>query len=390
MSTDKFPKRILLGPGPSNVDDRVLLAMAKPLVGHLDPYFLELMDECQEMLRQVFGTNNRLTIPISGTGSAGMETAVVNVVEPGDRVVVAVAGVFGLRLAEQARRNGADVVTVATEWGTPVKADEVAAAVAEAPTKAVCIVHAETSTGLLQPLDGIIEAAHDQNALVIVDAVTSLGGHPVEVDRHKIDVCYSGTQKCLSCPPGLSPVTFNDRALEVIKSRKRPVRSWYLDVSLLADYWGSSERVYHHTAPISMVYALHEALSIIVEEGMEARSERHRRNHVAFVAGIEAMGLDMQVENPEERLWALNAVKVPEGVDEAEVRRLLLTHHGIEIGGGLGPLAGKIWRVGLMGASSTPNNVLLLLSVLEAALSKQGHSVPAGAGVAAALKVYVG
>jgi len=388
MTTEKLPRRILLGPGPSNVDDRVYEAMSRPLMGHLDPEFLVLMDECQELLRQVFGTRNRMTIPISGTGSAGMEAAAVNVIEPGDRVVVAIAGVFGIRLAEQARRNGAEVVTVETEWGTPIEADAVAAALQDGPTKAVAVVHAETSTGVLQPLEGIIEAAHANDALVIVDAVTSIGGHPVDVDARGIDLCYAGTQKCLSCPPGLAPFTMNDRALEVITSRQVPVRSWYFDMSLLANYW-SSDRVYHHTAPISMIYALHEALSIIVEEGIEARAERHRRNHLAFVAGIEAMGMSMQVDNPAERLWSLNAVVVPDGVDEAAVRGTLLRYHGIEIGGGLGPLAGKIWRVGLMGASSTANNVLLLLAALEAALKAQGHTVPGGAGVAAAVEFFV-
>jgi len=388
MTTEKLPRRILLGPGPSNVDDRVYEAMSRPLMGHLDPEFLDLMDECQELLRQVFGTRNRMTIPISGTGSAGMEAAAVNVIEPGDRVVVAIAGVFGVRLAEQARRNGAEVVTVETEWGTPIEADAVAAALQDGSTKAVAVVHAETSTGVLQPLEGIIEAAHANDALVIVDAVTSIGGHPVDVDARGIDLCYAGTQKCLSCPPGLAPFTMNDRALEVITSRQVPVRSWYLDMSLLANYWGS-DRVYHHTAPISMIYALHEALSIIVEEGMEARAERHRRNHLAFVAGIEAMGMSMQVDKPAERLWSLNAVVVPDGVDEAAVRGALLRYHGIEIGGGLGPLAGKIWRVGLMGASSTSNNVLLLLAALEGALKMQGHAVPDGAGVAAAVEYFV-
>lgn len=388
MTAEKLPRRILLGPGPSNVDDRVYEAMSRPLMGHLDPEFLVLMDECQELLRHVFGTRNRMTIPISGTGSAGMEAAAVNVIEPGDRVVVAVAGVFGVRLAEQARRNGAEVVTVETEWGTPIDAGAVAEALRDGPTKAVAVVHAETSTGVLQPLEGIIEAAHDNGALVIVDAVTSIGGHPVDVDARGIDLCYAGTQKCLSCPPGLAPFTMNDRALEVITSRQVPVRSWYLDMSLLANYWGS-DRVYHHTAPISMIYALHEALSIIVEEGMQARAERHRRNHRAFVAGVEAMGMKMQVDDPAQRLWSLNAVVVPDGVDEAAVRGALLNGHGIEIGGGLGPLAGKIWRVGLMGASSTSNNVLLLLAALEGALKMQGHTVPMGAGVAAAVEFFV-
>jgi alanine-glyoxylate transaminase/serine-glyoxylate transaminase/serine-pyruvate transaminase len=376
-----------MGPGPSDVNERVLRAMARPLMGHLDPEFLGIMDENQEMLRRVFGTRNRMTLPISGTGSAGMEAAIVNLVEQGDRVVVAVAGVFGMRLAEQARRNGAEVVTVETEWGTPIEAAALGEALAGGDTKLLAIVHAETSTGVLQPLEEIVEVAHGAGALVVVDAVTSIGAHPVDIDARRIDVCYAGTQKCLSCPPGLAPVTFNDESLEVIEERKSPIRSWYLDISLLNQYWGS-DRVYHHTAPISMIYALNEALRILLDEGMETRADRHRRNHEAFVAGIEAMDMSMQVENPEHRLWSLNAVKVPDGVDEAAVRRHLLQRHGIEIGGGLGPLAGKIWRVGLMGESSTRNNVLLLLAALEGALAAQDHALPPGAGIAAALAAY--
>jgi alanine-glyoxylate transaminase/serine-glyoxylate transaminase/serine-pyruvate transaminase len=389
MTKEKLPERVLLGPGPSDVHQRVLRAMARPLIGHLDPEFLRIMDDNQRMLREVFGTENRLTIPISGTGSAGMEAAMVNLVEPGDRVVVCIAGVFGVRLAEQARRNGAKVVTVETEWGSAIDAESVAEALAAGDTKVLAIVHAETSTGVLQPLYDVVQAAHEAGALVIVDAVTSIGAHAVDVDAREIDVCYAGTQKCLSCPPGLAPITFNDRALEVVAARTTPVRSWYLDVSLLNKYWGT-DRVYHHTAPISMLYALQEALRIVLEEGEEPRAERHRRNHEAFVAGIEAMGLGMQVEDERHRLWSLNAVRVPDGVDEAAVRGQLLRQYGIEIGGGLGPLAGKIWRVGLMGESSRRNNVLLLLGALEGALLAQGHQVPPGAGMSAALAAYGG
>jgi len=382
-----FPERVLLGPGPSTVDSRVLRAMSRPLIGHLDPEFLQIMDETQEMLRHVMGTENRMTFAISGTGSAGMEASIVNLVEPGDRVVVVVAGVFGVRLAEQARRNGAEVVTVESEWGTPADPSAVAEAIDGGDTKVVAVVHAETSTGVLQPLDEIIAAARAHGALVVVDAVTSLGGHPVRLDEWDIDVCYSGTQKCLSCPPGLAPVSFNEHAMACVKERSTPVRSWYLDVGLLDGYWGQ-DRAYHHTAPISMAFALHEALSIICEEGLEPRHARHRRNHLALVAGLEAMGMRMQVENPEHRLWSLNAVRVPEGVDEAAVRSELLTRLGIEIGGGLGPLAGQIWRIGLMGASSTENNVLLVLGALEAALRRQGCAVSPGAGVAAAIGAF--
>ncbi len=384
-SGSPIPERVLLGPGPSTVDGRVLRAMSRPLIGHLDPEFLQLMDATQKMLRQVMGTDNRMTFAIPGTGSAGMEASIVNLVEPGDRVVVAVCGVFGARLAEQARRNGAEVVTVEGEWGAPVDPAAVAEAIVAGDTKVVAVVHAETSTGVLQPLDEIIAAAHAQDALVVVDAVTSLGGHPVRLDDWGVDVCYSGTQKCLSCPPGLAPVSFNDRALECVKNRSTPVRSWYLDVGLLDGYWGQ-DRAYHHTAPISMAYALHEALLMVCEEGLDARHQRHRRHHLGLVAGLEAMGMRMQVENPEHRLWSLNAVRVPEGVDEASVRSELLTRFGIEIGGGLGPLAGQIWRIGLMGASSTENNVLLVLAALEAALHSQGVAAAPGAGVAAAIE----
>ena len=384
MTESKIPERVLLGPGPSHVGARVLRVMSKPLLGHLDPEFLQIMDETQSMLREVLGTENRMTFAISGTGSAGMEASIVNLVEPGDRVVVVVGGVFGVRLAEQARRNGAEVVTVEGTWGEPVDADAVVAAIAEGDTKVVAVVHAETSTGVLQPLDAIIEAAHAAGVLVVLDAVTSVGGHPVKLDEWGVDVCYSGTQKCLSCPPGLAPVSFNERALERIHARKTSVRSWYLDVGLLEGYWGQA-RAYHHTAPVSMAFALHEALRVVLEEGLEARADRHRRNHRALVAGAEAMGMRMQVADPEHRLWSLNAVTVPEGVDEAAVRKHLLMRFGIEIGGGLGPLAGKIWRIGLMGASSTENNVLLVLAALEAALLDQGQAPPPGAGVAAAI-----
>jgi len=387
-SEERIPTRTLMGPGPSDVDERVLRAMARPLMGHLDPEFLQIMDATQQMLREVMGTSNRMTIPVSGTGSAGMEASIVNLVEPGDRVVVGIAGVFGQRLAEQARRNGAEVVTVEAEWGTALEPEAVAAEVADGDTRLVAVVHAETSTGVLQPLEAIAAAAREHGALLVVDAVTSLGCHPVEVDATGIDVCYSGTQKCLSCPPGLAPLTLGDAAMQRVRERSTPVRSWYLDVALLEGYWGSGERVYHHTAPVSMIYALHEALRIVVHEGAEARARRHHHNHRALVAGLEAMGVSMQVKDPDHRLWSLNAARVPDGIDEAAVRSYLLHRHGIEIGGGLGPLAGKVWRIGLMGSSCTANNVLLLLGALEGALRQQGHTVSAGAGVAAATGVY--
>lgn len=384
MDQTALPPRTLLGPGPSPVDDRVLRAMARPLIGHLDPEFLALMDETQGMLRRVFGTDNRMTFAVSGTGSAGMEAAMVNLIEPGDRVVVGIAGVFGMRLAEQARRNGARVATVETEWGTALDEQQLIDEIRREPTRLLAIVHAETSTGVLQPLDAVAQAARDTGTLTVVDAVTSLGAHPVTVDQRGIDVCYSGTQKCLSCPPGLAPITFGQRALERIEERDTTVRSWYLDVGLLKGYWGN-ERAYHHTAPISMAFALHEALRIVTEEGPEARAARHRRHHRALVAGLEAMGMRMLVEDPALRLWSLNAVRVPERIDEAVVRRTLLRRHGIEISGGLGPLAGAIWRIGLMGSGSTTNNVLLLLSALQGALADQGLELPSGAEAAMAV-----
>ena len=383
MRKSDLPPRLLLGPGPSPVDDRVLRAMARPLLGHLDPEFLALMDETQRMLREVFATENRMTFAISGTGSAGMEAAMVNLLEAGDRAVIGVAGVFGLRLAEQARRNGAEVVTVETEWGTTLDEGAVIEEIRRAPTRLVAVVHAETSTGVLQPLDAISQAARESGTLTVVDAVTSLGAHPVRVDERGIDICYSGTQKCLSCPPGLAPVSFSERALEAIRARETPVRSWYLDVGLLEGYWGD-DRAYHHTAPISMAFALHEALGIVVDEGAEARAARHRMHHRALVAGVEAMGLEMLVAEASQRLWSLNAIRVPERIDEARVRRTLLQKHGIEIGGGLGPLAGSIWRVGLMGSGSTANNVLLLLAALQGALRDQGLQCPSGVDAALA------
>ena len=359
-------KRVLMGPGPSDVDPRVLRAMAAPLLGHLDPEFLELMDRIQGMLRELFRTENRMTLPMSGTGSAGMETCFANLVEPADTAVIGVNGAFGTRMAEVAGRCGARVVRVEAPWGRIVPEEAMAEAIRRERPKVVGLVHAETSTGVWQPVEPIAGAAREAGSLMILDCVTSLGGCPVEIDEWAIDAAYSGTQKCLSCPPGLSPVTFSERAMEVVRGRKRKVQSWYLDLSLLAGYWGD-DRVYHHTAPISMNYALYEALRLLFEEGLENRHERHRRNHLALVAGLEARGLELASQEGH-RLWMLNAIRVPDGVDEARVRRELLARHGIEIGAGLGPLKGKIWRVGLMGASSTPRHVQRFLSALEDAL----------------------
>jgi len=376
------PKRLLLGPGPSPVDDRVLAAMAAPLLGHLDPLFLQCMDDVQSLLRYVFETENRVTIPISATGSAGMEAALINVIEPGDDVVVCINGVFGERMRDIVGRAGGKAIVVEAPWGEPIDANKIEAALKSSSSpRAVALVHAETSTGVLQNLSGLSEMAHQHGALLIVDAVTSLGGHPVGIDRNGIDICYSGTQKCLGAPPGLSPITLNERALDRIRSRRSKVQSWYLDITMVEKYWGD-DRTYHHTAPISMNYALREALRLIYEEGLEARWRRHQLNHRALVAGIEAMGLRMHVV-PENRLWSLNAVSVPEGVDDARVRARLLDED-IEIGGGLGPLKGKIWRIGLMGSGSTRENVLLVLDALQRALKAEGFACESGVAAAEA------
>jgi len=354
----------------------VLEAMAAPVLGHLDPLFLRCMDDIQEMLRYVFETGNRVTVPISATGSAGMEAALVNIIEPGDEVVVCIHGVFGERMLDIIGRAGGKPVIVRAEWGHAIERKDIEAALDSSNPRALAIVHAETSTGVLQDLTGLDELAHNKGALLVVDAVTSLGGHPVGVDRNGIDVCYSGTQKCLGAPPGLAPITFSERALERIRARKSKVQSWYLDMTMVEKYWGA-DRTYHHTAPISMNYALREALRIVCDEGLEARWWRHERNHRALVAGVEAMGLEMNVA-PEQRLWSLNAVRVPEGVDDARVRGRLLNDSNIEIGGGLGPLKGKIWRIGLMGSGSSRENVLLVLEALNRALNAEGFSCPSG------------
>src|SRR5690606_20764627 len=347
--------RTLLGPGPSDADPRVLQAMSKPLIGHLDPAFLALMNEVMESLRYVFETSNRITFPVSGTGSAGMETCLVNLLEPGDSAVICVNGVFGERMADIAARCGAQVRRVEAPWGSPIDPSDLRRELAQRKADLVAIVHAETSTGVLQPLDEIAQIVREHGALLVVDAVTSLAGVRVGVDRLGIDACYSGTQKCLSAPPGLSPVTFGPRAEERLARRKRKVQSWYLDVTMISQYWGA-ERFYHHTAPVSMMYALYEALQIVKEEGLERREERHRAISRLFCEGLADLGLEPLV--PEAyRSPMLITVKVPDGVDEARVRRFILNRFNIEIGGGLGDLKGKVWRVGLMGSSCTENNV---------------------------------
>ena len=377
------PKRLLLGPGPSPVEDRILEAMSAPVLGHLDPLFLRCMDDIQEMLRYVFESENRVTIPISATGSAGMEAAMVNIIEPGDEVVVCIHGVFGERMRDIIERAGGKPVVVSAEWGHAINHGDIEAALDSSNPRALAIVHAETSTGVLQDLSGLAEFAHSKGALLVVDAVTTLGGHSVGVDRNGIDVCYSGTQKCLGAPPGLAPITFSERAIERVRGRRSKIQSWYLDVTMVEKYWGA-DRTYHHTAPISMNYALREALRIVCEEGLDARWRRHELNHRALVAGVEAMGLAMNVA-PENRLWSLNAVRVPDGVDDARVRARLLNDSNIEIGGGLGPLKGKIWRVGLMGSGSTRENVLLVLEALHRALREEGYACPSGVEAAKVL-----
>ena len=378
-------QRVLMGPGPSDVPARVLQAMSAPCIGHLDPYFLSVMDETQRLLRYLFQTDNPLTIPVSGTGSAGMETCLVNLIEPGDEVVVCVNGVFGTRMSDIVNRLGGRLTRVDAPWGRCVDPEAVRNAVGDGSPKILAVVHAETSTGVCQPLEDLAAIAREAGALFVVDTVTSLGGMEVAVDKIGIDAVYSGTQKCLSCPPGLAPISLSPAAMKTIEDRNSPVTSWYLDMSMVRNYW-AAERKYHHTAPINMIYALREALRIIAEEGLEARWARHRLNHCALVAGVEAMGLSMLVPQAE-RLPMLNAVCIPEGADDKKVRAALLGQFGIEIGGGLGDLAGKVWRVGLMGHASRPNNVFLFLAALEGILKAQGVALKPGA-LEAATAVY--
>lgn len=376
-----------MGPGPSDISSSVLSAMAAPTVGHLDPYFLQVMDETQSMLRQVFRTQNALTMSVSGTGSAGMEACVANLIEPGDRMVVCVNGVFGGRMADVASRCGAEVTKLERPFGEVFTAEEIAVCVSRVKPKVLGIVHAETSTGALQPIEAISKVVHDAGALLLMDCVTSLGGLPVEIDQWQVDAAYSGTQKCLSCPPGLAPVTFSPAAVEVIDARKSKVQSWYLDVTMVRNYWNDKSRAYHHTAPINMNYGLHEALRLILEEGLEPRFARHQLNHQALKAGLQAAGMEYAVAD-ECCLPTLNAVGIPEGVDDKAVRTQLLNEFGIEIGGGLGPMAGKVWRIGLMGEASNRRNVLMFLAALEACLAQADNRSAPGAGVAAAIDTY--
>jgi alanine-glyoxylate transaminase/serine-glyoxylate transaminase/serine-pyruvate transaminase len=382
------PVRRLLGPGPSDVHPRVLAAMARPTIGHLDPAFVAMMEQVKELLRYAFQTENDVTFPISGPGSVGMETCFVNLVEPGDTVVVCRNGVFGGRMIENVRRCGGTAVVVDDEWGTPVSAAKLEAALCAHPeASVVAFVQAETSTGALTEPEPLVALAHSHGCLAIVDAVTALGGSPVKTDEWQIDAIYSGSQKCLSCPPGLAPVSFGARAVAKVQARTTECQSWFMDLALQLGYWSAGPRTYHHTAPINALYGLHEALLMLHEEGLEPAWRRHRRNHEALAAGLHAMGVALFVDE-RDCLPQLNMVVIPEGVDDAAARGRLLEQFGIEVGGGLGALAGKVWRVGLMGYASREDNVLAFLTALESVLAAQGRPVAAGEGEAAARRAY--
>ncbi len=389
VSTFNPPVRTLMGPGPSDVSPRVLEALSRPTIGHLDPRFVEMMEEVKGLLQYAFQTENAMTMPVSAPGSAGMESCFTNLIEAGDKVIVCQNGVFGGRMKENVIRCGGEAVMVEDEWGTVVDPAKVEDALKANPdAKILAFVHAETSTGAQSDAATLCKLAQDRGCLSIVDAVTSLGGTPVKVDEWGADAIYSGTQKCLSCVPGLSPVSFSDKALAVIKSRKSPVQSWFLDLNLVMGYWGSgAQRTYHHTAPVNSLYALHESLLILKEEGLENAWARHEKNHQALKAGLEAMGIGFIVKDGD-RLPQLNAVTVPEGVDEAAVRKALLDDFDLEIGAGLGTLAGKVWRIGLMGHASNQKNVLLCLSALEAVLSQMKAPISKGVALDAAMAVY--
>jgi alanine-glyoxylate transaminase/serine-glyoxylate transaminase/serine-pyruvate transaminase len=389
MQSFQPPRRILMGPGPSDVSPRVLSALARPTIGHLDPQFQALMEEIKAALQRLFNAPDHACVPLPAPGTAGMEAAIMNLLEPGDRCVVAVNGAFGGRMADMAGRAGATVVTVDHDWGKPVDAARVDAALAEAPTKVLAFVHAETSTGARSDAASLCAVARRHGALSVVDCVTSLGGIVVDVAAWDADVVYSGTQKCLSAPPGLSPIALSKRAQAAISGRKEKVRNWLLDFNLLMSYWGGPDgsggggRTYHHTAPINALYGLHESLVAIFEEGQQAAIVRHARMHEALVAGIEAAGLSLLVDKAH-RLPQLNTVRVPEGVDEAAVRTQVLKAWDLEIGAGLGPLKGQVWRIGLMGASASPWHVRLCLTALCEALEAQGVNADAKAALAAA------
>ncbi len=382
------PQRTLMGPGPTEIHPRVLTTMSQPAIGYLDPVFVEMMEELKSLLRYVYQTKNPLTFPVSGPGSVGMEYCFVNLVRPGDKVIVARNGVFGGRMIENVERCGGTPIVVEHEWGEPVDPGKVEDALRKnRDARLLAFVHAETSTGALSDAKALVALAHKHDALAIVDAVTSLGGCPVLVDDWGVDAIYSASQKCLSCTPGLSPVSFSERVVEYVKARKDKIHSWFMDMNLLLGYWGATTRTYHHTAPTNSLFALHEALLLIREEGLENCWARHHRHHVALKAGLEAMGLKFLVKE-QYQIPQMNAVRCPEGVDEAEVRKRLLNEFSIEIGAGLGPLAGKIWRFGIMGYSCRPDNVMLCLSALGSVLSDMGHAVHVGDAEAAAHSAY--
>ena len=382
------PQRVLMGPGPSDTHPRVLNAMARPTLGHLDPVFADMMEELKSLIRYAFQTKNRMTFSVSGPGSVGMEMCFVNMIVPGDKVIVCRNGVFGGRMIENVERHGGTAVVVDDKWGEPVDPQKVEDALKQNPDATIlAFVHAETSTGVLSDAKTLCELAQKHNCLTIVDTVTSLGGSPLKVDEWGIDAIYSGSQKCLSCPPGLSPVSFSERVTELVKNRKEKVHSWFMDLSLLLNYWGSANRTYHHTAPTNALYALHESLVMLSEEGLEQSWVRHQRNHKAFKAGLEVFGINYVVDE-RYRLPQLNSVFVPEGVDEKEVRRRLLDDYSLEIGAGLGDFAGKVWRFGLMGYASRIENVIFCLNALETVFSDMGMKVERGSAQAAAHQFY--
>jgi len=382
------PARVLMAPGPTNLPPAVQQSLLAPLVGHKDPAYLRVMDDTAELLRAVFLTRNAVSIALPGTGGAGMEACLVNLLEPGDRVIIGVNGLFAERMVEIARRNGAEVVALEAEWGRIIEPDAVREALAAKPTKLVAIVHGETSTGVLQPIAEISRLTHEHGALLAVDAVATLGGIEFACDDWDVDLCYSGSQKCLSAPPGAAPVTVSARAMAAINARRVPVTSWYYDLSLHDRYW-HGERIYHHTAPVLTMYALREACRLAVEEGLQARWARHQQLSHALVAGLEALGLALFAAK-EHRLPTVAAIRVPEGVNDARVRGILLEDFGIEIAGGLGAWAGRMWRIGVMGYSASAANVALVLTALEHALRLEGHGLEGGAGVAAAMAALEG
>jgi alanine-glyoxylate transaminase/serine-glyoxylate transaminase/serine-pyruvate transaminase len=383
LSPTEAPLRKLMGPGPLDIHPRVYRALTSPVIGHMDPAYLKTLEQIGERLRGVFQTQNKVTHAAPGTGTSGMEACVANLMEPGDPVLVCVHGYFGDRIRQMAERQEAEVTVIEGEWGQPTDPEKVAKALKAKAYKVITLVHAETSTGVLQPMDEIVRLAKEHGVMILLDTVTSLGGVDLKADEWGLDAAYSCSQKCIGAPPGLAPVTFSERAIKAAKNRKHPIRSWYLDITLLDQYWGAS-KVYHHTSSSTLNYALLEALLLIEEEGLQSRFERHLRNHRALVAGVEAMGLKMLVK-PENRLPTLNAVRVPDGVDEAKVRGYLLEKFNLEIGSGLGALKGQVWRVGLMGYSSSAENVLFFMSAISRALAIQGHKTDLSAGLEAAM-----